>query len=440
MQFLGMSSQNNASNDSPLEPPNVAPKKASKGPRKKHPLPPELVGVSEKDFQSFTMAIEVDTSPTSETSGEEFLVVQEFKTKDAEGKEKTIVMKDLSLDHLREIAKSVGVTNTSSMNKFVCRKQLAVVCQYQAKLLEKGLKATSYSARLTSNICRAVNVVFSSEFFNDFAKVNDRKARVDHEGDTTHKAFWVRAAMAYNTINTGDELDSIDSNDEFCKLIYNNDDCHLYDLDHNTDINLQQVDPFTTEAFKKKILSLFKVRMTMKKNMTKSGEHGNDPWDFVQSAMKDFTGLTKIAVYYFYMRCEENPSIDGAFQPFLDTSLKGSTVDIALDTASQASSVSGSAKKRKQDQVYEDIFSVHGNLMAKMSEHHVKVEQHNAKVEEHQQKVVDMMGEQNKRMEDANNESKRMHNFRERLELAKALNDMDELKALMEEAKNNRTK
>jgi hypothetical protein len=256
MFYLGMSTQNNASSDSPLDAPVVAPKKTSKGPRKKHPLPPELVGICEKDLQSFTLAMEVDTSPTSETAGDEFLVVQEFKTKtlDAEGKEKVIVMKDLSLDHLRQIAKSVGVTNTCAMNKFVCRKQLAVVCQYQAKLLDKGLKATSYSARLTSNICRAVNVVFSSEFFNDFAKVNDRKTRADHEGDTTNKAFWVRAATAYNTINTGDDLDSIESEDEFCKLIYDNDDCHLYDLDNNSEVNLQQVDPFTTDAFKKKFL------------------------------------------------------------------------------------------------------------------------------------------------------------------------------------------
>jgi hypothetical protein len=440
MFCLGMSTQNNASSDSPLEQAIVAPKKASKGARKKYPLPPELVGVSEKDFQSFTMAMEVDTSATSETSGEEFLVVQQFKTKtmDAEGKEKVIVMKDLSLDHLREIAKSVGVTNTSSMNKFVCRKQLAVVCQYQAKLLEKGLKATSYSARLTSNICRAINVVFSSEFFDDFAKVNDRKTRADHEGDTTHKAFWVRAATAYNSINTGDDLDSLDSDDEFCKIVYDNDDCHLYDLDHNPDINLQLVDPFTTEAFKKKILTLFKVRITMKKNMTKSGEHGNDPWDFIQLAMKDFTGLTKIGVYYFYTRCEANPAIDGTFQPFLDSSLKGSTIDIGVESASHVSSIPGSAKKRKHEQAFEDMFGKHEKLMSKMSQHHVKIEAHNEKMEELQQKSIDMMSEQNKKMEDSNQESKRMYNFRERMELAKALNDMDELKLLMQEAKNNR--
>jgi hypothetical protein len=437
---LGMSSENNASSVSPVDASLVPSKKTMKGPRKKHPLPPELVGVSEKDFQSFTLAMEVDTSPTSETSGEEFLVVQGFKTKtlDAEGKEKIIVMKELSLDHLREIAKSVGVTNTSSMNKFVCRKQLAVVCQYQAKLLEKGLKATSYSARLTSNICRAVNVVFSSEFYNDFAKVNDRKTRADHEGDSTHKMFWVRAATAYNTINTGDDLDSLDSEDEFCKLVYNNDDVHLYDLDHNPEINLQQVDTFTTEAFKKKIITLFKVRTAMKRNMTLSGEHGNDPWDFIQVAMKEITGLTKIGVYYFYMRCEDNPSIDGAFQPFLDSSLKGSTVDIGQDNSSQVSSIMGSAKKRKQDQVYDGVFAVHGELMTKMGNHHSKIEEHNERMEEHQQKVVNIMEEQNKKMEDANQETKRNNNFRERFELAKALNDFDELKLLMEEAKNNR--
>ena len=39
--------------------------------------------------------------------------------------------------------------------------------------------------------------------------------------------------------------------------------------------------------------------MFYEKNMTKSGTHDNDPFNFVEVAMREFHGFTPIAIYFF---------------------------------------------------------------------------------------------------------------------------------------------
>jgi hypothetical protein len=90
-------------------------------------------------------------------------------------------LKTLIVDHLRRLCRNIGVVNCGSFNKFDCRKALATFLKYQEKLDEKGLSASSASARLTSTIIRAVNIVFSDNFRHDFLCVNNRKSRRNHE-------------------------------------------------------------------------------------------------------------------------------------------------------------------------------------------------------------------------------------------------------------------
>ena len=74
----------------------------------------------------------------------------------------------------------------------------------------------------------------------------------------------------------------------------------------------------------------------MKENMTVSGTHDNDePWNFVECAMVKVPGFTKIAVYYFYKRCEAcDDEIDTVFQPFLDQAMVGNTTSLGGDNDS----------------------------------------------------------------------------------------------------------
>ena len=65
--------------------------------------------------------------------------------------------------------------------------------------------------------------------------------------------------------------------------------------------------------------------------MKKSGIHDNDAFNFVQVTMQEFHGLTPIAIYYFYTRCEEHTDIDCIFQPTMDESLKGNSITVGID-------------------------------------------------------------------------------------------------------------
>jgi hypothetical protein len=257
--------------------------------------------------------------------------------------------------------------------------------------------------------------------------------------NTTYKNFWLRASDAYNCFgndvekmlleSSDDDDDSISSGqkstaaDEFTKLVCPPDDPYLVALLDNDDINLHKVDPFTPEAFRKKIHTLLKIRGIMKKNMVQSGTHDNDPWNFVEIAMRDFTGLTPIGVYYFYTRCEANEGVDSVFQPFLDSSLKGSSVDLGEDQ----SATSGSSRKRKKEESFEVLVGMHQKMMDQMNANHGT--------------LMDSLEEQmkeTKRSTDVKqeecNEIKRHNNFMQRLELAKAMNDNEALQKLKEEA------
>ena len=93
----------------------------------------------------------------------------------------------------------MGITNCGSRNNFNCQEAIAADFRYEDTLDANGMKPTSHASRLTSTICRAINVVFSEEFIEDFNTVNEQKARKDHESKNTSKAFWIRAAIVYNS-------------------------------------------------------------------------------------------------------------------------------------------------------------------------------------------------------------------------------------------------
>ena len=116
--------------------------------------------------------------------------------------------------------------------------------------------------------------------------------------------------------------------DEFATLIVSYDNPVLADLDTNEEVDLAQFEQMEMNAFQKKCLDLFKVCSIMKENMTKSGTHDSDPYNFVEVAMRGFTGLTPISVFYFYKWCDEHPDIDLVFQPFMNDDLKGNSITL----------------------------------------------------------------------------------------------------------------
>ena len=122
-------------------------------------------------------ALEIDSRKQSSTYQSEFLVAKSVQVPSNDpGEEFKIVdFNSLVVDHLCLLCKNIGITNFVSKNKFECRKMLADFLDHQ-KRLNNGLHPASNAARITSTICRAVNVVCGKEFIDEFLMVNDHKS------------------------------------------------------------------------------------------------------------------------------------------------------------------------------------------------------------------------------------------------------------------------
>ena len=351
-------------------------------------LPPILALLTDKDRAKFSSAMEVDPNAKSQTYGRSFMCVQSVLLPNQQGVPSPYNRKDLFTVPLRTLCKNLGISNCGSKNKFECRRAIAAYLAYEEQLQKHGLQPSSYHGRQTSSLCWAINVVFSSQFIEAFKTVNDLKKRRDHETTNTNKKFWINAAMAHNYCGGNEKLHmfpagtvptpavvtaaaaaaaAADDDDEstldggyapetdpFSDLvILDETDRHLQELKEDHEINLLAVDQYETATFRKKITNLFHVRRVMKENMTVSGTHDSDPWNFVQAAMNKARkpGLTVLAVYNFYVRCNEHPDLGDHFQPFLDKALLGDTVLLDQDDdddsmGSSGSSCAGAGRKR----------------------------------------------------------------------------------------------
>jgi hypothetical protein len=389
--------------------------------RKQKPLPSQLLSLSEKDFGYFEIVTESDDNPKSVTYGKELEAVRSVTVPPHD----TVDLTKLTLDQLRALCRILGVRTPHTLNKYECRVAVARHIRVSQGLEEAGITPQLQQCRLTSTICRAVNVCFSDQFIERFEAVNDLKNRVDHESNNTHKDFWIAAADAHNSMGKGrfkglGDLEGLDSEDEgeddFVDFIVPPTNEHLAELLNNKEYDLSDVDQYSSSAFRMKILTLFKVRRAMKENMTMSGTHDNDAWNFVEVAMRGHSGLTKLAVYYFYMRCESHPGIDARFQPFLDSALKGSSVQLDRESPSslESGSARGSATKRQKREEQLDRICEH-------------MERHYAFMEREE--------ERHKEQKEYMKKNSRIEQIKARIDIAKALNDMEGLRALAAELK-----
>jgi hypothetical protein len=221
----------------------------------------------------------------------------------------------------------------------------------------------------------------------------------------------MNAAVVHDTTDTASL--AVEQQDELTTLIY---DPAVYIHMTNAPqlLDLKTVEQFDVPAFQKKILNLFKVCRTMQGMMTTSGTHNNDPFNYIFAAMKGVPGLTALAVYYFWIRCEQNEGIDNHFAPFLDPALKGSTVHIANDADLDNESVGTAGNCAKKHKV--------GDALTILAEQSAT--------------MVRYMEEAKTDREASLLESKRKTKFYARLEVANALGNKAMLETLMKEANN----
>ena len=154
------------------------------------------------------------------------------------------------------------------------------------------------------------------------------------------KDFWRDCTDAYN------DFDDEDNNPAF-KMVVDINNEHYEDL---ICADLHDAELMTADVMRKKITELFRIRRQVQKNMTQSGTHESDPFDFMQVATHSLaiSGTPPLASYYFFLRCDENPEIDIAHQDSLDPEMEGSTVS-SLEAAAPKSN----EKKRAYAAIYD---------------------------------------------------------------------------------------
>jgi hypothetical protein len=142
-------------------------------------FPPELARVTDQDRNDFTHGLEVDTNRKSKNYGQENLVAQTVKVT-VNFRDIIVNLKVLTVSHLRQLCKNLGIMNCGSLSKYKIRRAIATYFSYQERLEKNGMLPSSAASRMTSTVCRAVNIIFSEQFIEDFKQVNDRKTRRDH--------------------------------------------------------------------------------------------------------------------------------------------------------------------------------------------------------------------------------------------------------------------
>ena len=355
------------------------------------------------------------------------------RVKGIEPNDDDVVLDHLTTDQVCLFARNIGAPNLGSKNKFVCRLAMALHFEFQHQLSSFGLSPTARANQTTANVCRAVNVIFSNEFIEELKKVNDKKSRADHESGNTHKHFWIRVAMAYNNRQDNNvveegltdptavvipEENESTTEDEFSTLIVSYEDPVLADLDVNEEVDLEQFEQMETNTFQKKCLDLFKVCSIMKENMTKSRTHDSDPYNFVEVAMRGFTGLAPISVFNFYKRCDKHPDIDSVFQPFMNNDLKGNSITLRTcdDDNTSPSTIGSTSKTVLFDQM--DTMVKQGSQLLDLLK---------TSVEEQKLERLDRKQEHL----DCNKRS----TIKSQIEIAKALGDHDKLQRLSKQLK-----
>ena len=408
-------------------------KPSAKRQRKIKPLPDSIAEMTSADSHRLVVSEELDPHSKSKTYGKSMRVVSRVKGIDPN--EDDIILDHLTTDQVRLFARNVGVPNLGSKNKFVCRLAMASHFEFQHQLSSFGLSPTARANQTTANVCRAVNVIFSNQFIEELKKVNDKKTRADHESGNTHKHFWIRAAMAYNNRQDDDVLEEGSNDpsavavpeenkstmeDEFSTLIVPYEDPVLADLDANEEVDLEQFEQMETNAFRKKCLDLFKVRSIMKENMTKSGTHDSDPYNFVEVAMRGFTGLTPISVFYFYKRCDEHPDIDSVFQPFMNDDLKGNSITLGTcdDDNTSPSTIGSTSKTVLFDQM--DTMVKQGSQLLDLLKTSVE------------EQKLDRLDRKQERLD-----CDKRSTINSQIEIAKALGDRQELQRLSKQLKDS---
>ena len=323
-------------NESPVDEP-----KPKKQKRRHLPLPPEIADITIKDKDRFVFEKVQSSSNEEDTSDEtktpQYLDVAVAVKPKGEGHQ--ILLDSLTLQQLRDFAKRLTVSGSSRLNTFQCKHAIAVqVITYAA--VSEGFTSRSNESKKCNQkryntLVRLTNVIFSEDFLPTFLMLNDNHTREDHEVGVggSMQYFWKDVSLALSAKSFDDEEE--DPYGEIDHFEEDNDDTISKHIDEAIE-DPKDYTPQSGQVLEDWTKKLIRVHVLVKQNMTQSGTHSSDIFDFVECAakkLKVFKLLGTFPVYYFCLKAAKSPNIDTKFQPFLNEDLKGDSTSSDLTGA-----------------------------------------------------------------------------------------------------------
>jgi hypothetical protein len=166
-----------------------------------------------------------------------------------------------------------------------------------------------------------------------------------------------------------------------------------------------------------------------------SGQHNASAWDFIQQAVTvtHIKGVTHLAVYYFWIKCEHQLGIDASFQPFLGPEIKGSTVEIGkVETTKSDSGSCGQKQKGKSE--FAETTSHLTSLMSAQEAQTKTMEQMMLAKEEREKDRRSRHCSRRSRQQSRNFQASRLSHWEAKVKVTTISDDKVALKALYEEA------
>lgn len=276
----------------------------------------------------------------------DYSVVKWFYVKKGKPGEKKYDICDFNHQQLRKLAGKCNVKAAGTLNIWNCRTSIASFVTAGTMYKESTIANpfTDATQRRLNTFMRLINVCFSKNLVQRFVDLNDRKKREQYEaahGGDPVKAFFVEASNVFNDASQNSLLSKVCASNE-------GEDVHLFGWMKEGAFNLSDFDPQTYATCYSKAYDLLKAREIALANMTESGTHESDFWNFCtnRKVLKwrvNGTELPAQAVYYVNVMCGQYPAIDGKFADRLHESMKS---DSNLPMVGDAGG-SGGGKDRK---------------------------------------------------------------------------------------------
>ena len=216
----------------------------------------------EEDKDLVIILEEINPHQRSSTYGKQFCMATSVNGKPPDNS--LIVLNKLTTDQVCVFGRNMGVPGCFSKSKFLCCVAIANHFDFCNRLGKYGLSPTARANQITSNLCRAINMVFSDSFMNGLKMVNDKKSQHDHETGNTHKHFWISATLAYNNCHDDDVVHNVnevihDTIDTAAAVVSEFDPEEMEDEYVNVDVALGDMKHSTTNSIVLDELSLIVV-------------------------------------------------------------------------------------------------------------------------------------------------------------------------------------